>query len=86
LKNFDLNEPLWEGDFDFQFNGRYILKVKIDGGSGQIIKEITFTSKSGWKFEFSANIIFIFISFVSIGIIIFNYSRIHIEKLKQRDK
>ncbi|MFX1588788.1 MAG: hypothetical protein ACFFC1_11575, partial [Promethearchaeota archaeon] len=64
----------------------WLLKVKIDGGSGQTIKELTFTSKSGWNYEFSAIMIFMFISSVSIGIIIFNYSRIHIEKLKQRVK
>ena len=86
LEKLDGDSPLWEGDFDFQFNGRYILKVKIDGVSGQIIKELNLTSKSGWTFEFSANLIFMIISLVSIAIIILNYSRHHIEKLKQPNK
>jgi predicted MPP superfamily phosphohydrolase len=86
LDNLDLDDPLWEGNFDFQFNGKYILKVKIEGGSGQIIKEVRIFSKSGWKFEFAVSLIFMIIAFLSIAIIIFNYSRIHIEKLKKRNK
>lgn len=80
LIKIDPSEPLWEGDLDIQLNGKYILKVKIEGGSGQVIKETIFISKSGWIFEFSISVIFIIIALISISIIIFNYSRIHISK------
>ncbi len=86
LINIEPNNPLWEGDIDLQLNGKFILKVKIEGGSGQIIKETTFISKSGWKFEFSISLIFIIIVLISISIIIFNYSRIHISKFTLRKK
>ncbi len=86
LDNLDLDDPLWKGISDFQFNGKYILKVKIDGGSGQIIKEVIIISRSGLEFEFSINLIFLIIVLISIAIIILNYSKIHIENLKRREK
>ncbi|MFX0156205.1 MAG: metallophosphoesterase family protein [Candidatus Hodarchaeota archaeon] len=84
LTNINSNGPLWEKDLDIQLNGKYILKVKVEGGSGQVIKEIYFTSNTGWGYEFTILFIFTIITLISISIIILNYSRDHIDKFKKK--
>jgi len=86
LIKVDPNEPLWEGDLVSHFNGKFKLQVKVEGGSGEVIKEIIFNSLNDDAFEFSIIFIFIIIALISISIIILNYSRIHIDKLKKTKK
>ena len=69
LINVDSNEPLWEGDLDNQLNGIFVLKVKIEGGSGVVIKEITLTSQSSGNFEFLIRFVFTMVALISISII-----------------
>ncbi|MHA1931224.1 MAG: metallophosphoesterase [Promethearchaeota archaeon] len=83
LINIDSNEPLWEGELDDQLNGKYVLKVKIEGGSGEVIKEITFTSQSYGNFGFLIIFVFTMIGLISISIICLKYSKDHISKFKK---
>ena len=82
LINIITGEPLWEGDLGVQLNGKYLLKGRIKGGSGEVVKEIIFISKNSWNYEFLIVLIFTMIALISISIISLYYSRNHINKLK----
>jgi len=83
LINVDSNEPLWEGNLDNKLNGLYVLKVKIEGGSGVVIKEITFNSQGSGNFEFIIKFAFTTIALISISIVSLKYSRDHTGKFKK---
>ncbi|MHA2087935.1 MAG: metallophosphoesterase [Promethearchaeota archaeon] len=82
LLNINTSSPLWERNFDSQLYGKYMLKVKIEGGSGEVIKEIIITSIKGWNIEFLIILVFSIIGLISISILGFYDSRDHIGKFK----
>ncbi|MFX1374584.1 MAG: metallophosphoesterase family protein [Promethearchaeota archaeon] len=86
LINVNSNEPLWEGDLAFHSKGKYKLKVKVEGGSGEVIKEIILNLKSEWELTVFIIFTFIIITLISTSIITFNYLRIYIEKPKKIKK
>lgn len=86
LINVDPNGPLWEGDLDFHLKGKFKLKVKVEGGSGEVIKEIICNLNSDGEFAVFIIFNFIIIALISISIIIFNNSRIHFDKFKKKKK
>jgi 3',5'-cyclic AMP phosphodiesterase CpdA len=61
------NGQLWVGDFckDLSYENNYIVKVKIEGNSGQIIREILYTVPTNVNYE----LIHIIITALVIGII-----------------
>jgi len=61
------SELLWEGDFckDLSYEKNYIVKVKIEGNSGQIIREIIFNVPMNINYE----LIYIILTALVIGII-----------------
>ena len=61
------NGLLWEGDFckDLSYENSYIVKVKIEGNSGQIIREIIYNIPTNTNYE----LIHIIITALVIGII-----------------
>jgi len=67
LQRNNESEPLWEGDFckDLSYDTNYIIKVKIEGNSGQIIREIKYNSPINMDYELIYMILTVFI----IGII-----------------
>ncbi len=83
LININASDPLWERDIDSQLYGEHILKVKIKGGSGEVIKEILITSVRGWDIEFLIIFVFTIIGLISICILGFYDSRDHIGKFKK---
>lgn len=58
---------LWEGDFckDLNYENNYIVKVKIEGNSGQIIREIIYNVPMNINYE----LIYIILTTLVIGII-----------------
>jgi hypothetical protein len=86
LINIDSDEPLWEGDLDVHLDGDFLLKIKVDGGSGSILKEIILHSKSDWRFNSFLLVIFVIIAMISITIVVFNYSKIRKPEFKIRKK
>ncbi|MFX0105305.1 MAG: metallophosphoesterase family protein [Candidatus Hodarchaeota archaeon] len=66
------DSPLWEGNLDFQYRGNLLLKVKIDGGSGETLKILNYNLKKEISvFSLSVAIIMV-IGLISISVII-NY-------------
>ncbi|MHA1373976.1 MAG: metallophosphoesterase family protein [Promethearchaeota archaeon] len=65
-RNYE-SELLWEGDFcqDLSYENKYIVKVKIEGNSGQIIREIIYNVPMTINYE----LIYIFLTAFAIGII-----------------
>jgi len=61
------NGLLWEGDFckDLSYGNNYIVKVKIEGNSGQIIRKIIYTIPTNINYE----LIHVIITALVIGII-----------------
>ncbi len=70
------SEPLWEGNFcrNLPCENTYIVKVKIEGNSGQIIEEIVYSIPMTINFELMYLILIIFIiGIVCIPIIVIIY-------------
>jgi len=61
------NGILWEGDFckDLSFGNNYIVKVKIEGNSGQTIREIIYSVPMNINYE----LVHIILTVLAIGII-----------------
>lgn len=61
------NGILWEGDFckDLSFGNNYIVKVKIEGNSGQTIREIIYSVPMNINYE----LVHIILTVLVIGII-----------------
>lgn len=80
LTKIDDKEPLWEDNWDFITRGKFLIKVQIEGGSGEVVKEIIFNLKSDLYIEPIFSIILLFLALISIPIIITYYLKTHISK------
>ncbi|MFW9940844.1 MAG: metallophosphoesterase family protein [Candidatus Thorarchaeota archaeon] len=79
------NEPLWETVLSPNLNGKFKLKVKVEGGSGEVIKEIILNFERDRRVNIFILFIFI-IALVSISIVTLNYLRLNIDSLRKRKK
>jgi len=77
------SDPLWEGDLDIRVEGEFLLKVKIDSVSGEIIKDIIIHAKNSRKTVFFLISLLMIISLISLSIIITFYPKFHIRKFKK---
>lgn len=84
-KNIE-DSPLWEGNLNIPEAGRFLIKVKILGGSGISIKEFIYNSRSCLTFIPILIIVIMVIGLLSLTIIIHNHFKITIQRLKVRVK
>ncbi|MFX1363969.1 MAG: metallophosphoesterase family protein [Promethearchaeota archaeon] len=80
-------DPLWEGDLEIQAEGKFLIKVKIESNSGEIIKEIIIHIKFNENIIFSIILLLILAIVISLSIIIIAiYSKIDFRKIKKSKK
>ncbi len=69
LEKISNEEPLWEGNLNFPNRGNLLIKVKIEGGSGEIVKEFRYFLSDDINSTISLLVIIILVSgLVSIAI------------------
>jgi len=73
LEKIFIDEPLWEGDIDFEFNGKLMLKIQINGYSETIFKSIIYHLKEEISYITLTIAIFMTIGLISISFFIIFY-------------
>jgi len=91
MTNVTDNRTLWEADWETSLNdgSDYLIKVKINGGSGEIIKEIRYSSQKSFYMHLSQWIpIFYtsFIAFVALVVVRTYYRRTYVPKYKKKQE
>ena len=91
MLNVTNNRTLWEANWASSLNdGKdYIIKVRINGGSGQNIKEISYSSKKSFVmnlYQWIPIIYTTFFSFVSLITVRTFYRRFYVPKYKKREE
>ena len=66
LENLPTNSPLWVGDLDFPDSDEFLLRVKIEGASGESIEELVVNLKPNNFFEFMLIIIILCVALASL--------------------
>ncbi len=90
MTNVTSNRTLWEANWDSKLNDGqdYIIKVKIIGGSGEIIREINYSSKKSFYMDLYQWIPIIytsFFAFVSLILVRTYYRRTFLPQYKKRE-
>ena len=80
------DNPLWEDNLDIPQVGRFLLKVRIVGGSGSTIKELIYNSQNTLIFIPILIIALMLIGLLSLTILICNYFGLTIQRLKKNIK
>lgn len=86
LEKISDNKPLWEGNLDFQYRGNLLLRIQIEGGSGETLKILEYNLKKEIS-VFSLSVAIIMIAgLISISIIINYYLSRQVNKSGKLDR
>lgn len=84
LVKISIEDPLWETDVNFTYRGNLLIKVKIEGQSGEIVKELRYNLIYDDNPTLSILILIILVAgFVSIAVL---YNHYFPNKNKERKK
>jgi len=87
LERISNENPLWKGNLNFTNRGNLLLKVKIEGGSGEIIKELRYSLIDNDNNNNTTIIILVFVILITgVVSIVIIYNRYIPNKPKEREK